>query len=245
MSRFRKNILVGFICFELILYISFLYIDLMQPWNYEFSSLLKFIGIVGCFLLTLIIYENTERKIYIHLMRGALLLTVISDIFLLLTDESEKGVFTFCIVQVIYRFYLWIIHKHELNKQSRFISLYVPNILLGFISLLILHISSMSINILLGITVFYFVSIIINVIVAIKTALVLRNPFCVIFAAGMVLFLLCDINVGIFNMGDFVLINNNFIKGIYKFSTVGMWLFYLPAQVLLVMSLFFMKKEKL
>lgn len=46
-----------------------------------------------------------------------------------------------------------------------------------------------------------------------------------LFAAGLVLFACCDICVGLFNLGMFL-----------SFTSVGMWLFYLPSQVLIVLS---------
>jgi len=46
-----------------------------------------------------------------------------------------------------------------------------------------------------------------------------------IFAAGLTLFVCCDLCVGMFNLGI-----------LRAFSSVGMWLFYLPSQVLIVLS---------
>lgn len=230
--------ILSFIVFELILYFSFLYIDIFDNKYFEMSSILKFIGIVGCFCYVLFLLENNNPQ-YTYLVRGALFFTVISDIFLLLTNESEKGVFTFCIVQGIYRYYLWSINKQEFKKEDKFTFLYLPNIMIGFLVLTIMYFLSMPLNILLGITIFYFVSIVINVIAAIKTAILIRDGSTVIFAVGMVLFLFCDINVGIFNIADFLIIDSSIFNGIYEFSTIGMWLFYLPAQVLLALSLSF------
>jgi hypothetical protein len=101
----------------------------------------------------------------------------------------------------------------------------------------------MDVNILLIITIFYFISIVINVIVAIRAAVCIKERYIVIFAIGMVLFLLCDINVGIFNLADFLVIDSNLFKSIYGFSSIGMWLFYLPAQVLLAISLSFKSEQ--
>ena len=50
-----------------------------------------------------------------------------------------------------------------------------------------------------------------------------------LFAAGMWLFLLCDVCVGLRNQPSL-------LPGLAGAAQVGMWLFYLPGQVLLVLS---------
>lgn len=50
-----------------------------------------------------------------------------------------------------------------------------------------------------------------------------------LFAIGLVLFILCDLCVGAYNLAlyfDYTL----------NFAQVGMWFFYLPSQVLIVLS---------
>lgn len=50
------------------------------------------------------------------------------------------------------------------------------------------------------------------------------------FTAGLFLFLCCDLCVGVYNVPGL------FPAGWYAFARVGMWLFYLPAQVLIARS---------
>jgi len=56
-----------------------------------------------------------------------------------------------------------------------------------------------------------------------------------LFAWGMVLFLLCDINVGIFNLSGFINVGPVY-EVLYGISSISMWLFYAPSQVLIVLS---------
>lgn len=112
----------------------------------------------------------------------------------------------------------------------------IRNIILSFVLLFVLLISKIEIEILLFITVFYFVSIVMNVIDAVRLRNKLVTTANKLFAYGMILFLLCDINVGIFNLSNFVIIDNKFFTYLYNFSTIGMWMFYLPAQVLIALS---------
>lgn len=51
-----------------------------------------------------------------------------------------------------------------------------------------------------------------------------------LFSAGLVLFLCCDICVGGWNVPWLL------SRGAVEFARVGMWLFYLPAQVLITLS---------
>ncbi len=58
------------------------------------------------------------------------------------------------------------------------------------------------------------------------------NPNGQMIALGMILFLLCDINVALYNILGYIGKVNVF----YNISFVSMWLFYLPSQVLLALS---------
>jgi len=57
-----------------------------------------------------------------------------------------------------------------------------------------------------------------------------RNIVCRKIGWGLWLFLLCDVCVGVHNQPEL------FPEWLAAFAQVGMWLFYLPGQVLLVLS---------
>jgi hypothetical protein len=52
----------------------------------------------------------------------------------------------------------------------------------------------------------------------------------------MVLFLLCDINVGIFNLSGFIALPERIYQMMYSVSSILMWTFYAPSQVLIALS---------
>lgn len=56
-----------------------------------------------------------------------------------------------------------------------------------------------------------------------------------LFAVGLILYALCDINVAIYNFPSFF-DSNVFLSRIYASSGLAMWLFYLPGQVALTLS---------
>ena len=61
-------------------------------------------------------------------------------------------------------------------------------------------------------------------------SLTLKGRRMRLFALGLVLFLCCDICVGVYNLPGLL------PEGFYAFARVGMWMFYLPAQVLITLS---------
>lgn len=76
----------------------------------------------------------------------------------------------------------------------------------------------------------YFVNFLVNAF----QSLTLRSER--LFAAGLWLFLLCDVCVGLRNQPSL-------LPGLAGAAQVGMWLFYLPGQVLLVLSGFPKRRE--
>ncbi len=57
-----------------------------------------------------------------------------------------------------------------------------------------------------------------------------QDPLLSRFAWGLLLFVCCDVCVGLWNISIFL------PAPLAEFSRVGMWLFYLPSQVLIVLS---------
>ncbi|MCR5330365.1 MAG: hypothetical protein K6E62_04155 [Lachnospiraceae bacterium] len=58
----------------------------------------------------------------------------------------------------------------------------------------------------------------------------------VVFLVGMILFLLCDINVLLYNLGDYVSIDAPLYNSLSAAAPYLIWVFYLPSQVLIVLS---------
>jgi hypothetical protein len=86
------------------------------------------------------------------------------------------------------------------------------------------------------VSIIYFISFVFNVIDSAVIAHKTKNRKQVVFTAGLILFLLCDINVGLFNMIDVTNVNHRQLLTVYHFSAIAMWMFYLPAQILIVLS---------
>ena len=143
-----------------------------------------------------------------RLVLFALLFTAGADFFLLRNVRLILGLCLFLVVQTLY---LLRLHRDGVSggywlRVALALIMGVAVTALGMLSLL---------NLLVAL---YFSQLLSNTILA----------WCArkwVFAVGLSLFVCCDICVGLYNLGL-----------LHSFAAVGMWLFYLPSQVLIVLS---------
>ena len=194
-----------FLSAESALYIWFLLLDLFGA----DSKYVKYAAIVLCFLFALCLALRGGDR----LMAAALGLTVAADTFLLLLEELYAlGVALFLLVQVLYLFRI----RRDTGRQTH---LYLRLALLSVALCLAYLLASFTpLHILAAV---YFSVFLGNVI---------ECPRGGLFFWGLVLFLCCDICVGIRNAPAL------FPVRLERFAHIGMWLFYLPGQVLLALS---------
>ncbi len=237
-QTYKKSITMIYILAETLLYGIFLYIDIIQKASYNLSAQLKFTGIVLCFLYVLILPVYLKNKTDIRILRLTIFFTLISDLFILMLDLYLPGMVSFCIVQALYliRLGLWNKREDKLKTLVVIMKKILRNITLTLVILFILAIFQLKLEALIFVSCFYFVSILFNVSDSLVTVFRYRIKYQLLYSCGMVLFLLCDINVGVFNLTGFVSINSSWFHHLYNFSAVAMWLFYLPAQVLISLS---------
>lgn len=197
-----------FIGIEIIAYSIIVASDISGAWN---ADLLKFSAIALSLLYSAYTSKNGGDKLVTH----ALLITLCADVFLLLLDDHYTiGVALFCLVQGLY--FVRIFR----NNGRR--SLWVIRVLLLAAALAALLCFDMltPLNILAAV---YFTSFVCN----------LLQSFSIgnrMFSLGLMLFICCDICVGMHNLQVFS------TAVLYEFANVGMWLFYLPSQVLISLS---------
>jgi hypothetical protein len=231
----KKIHVVVIIIIELLIYLSFMYIDITGLGSYVLSNSLKYTGILFCFFYTLLFYSGRTTRLDSLLLRGALLFTVISDLFLLILDYYDIGMMTFCIVQFFYLFRLYGWRK-QMGKSTRIMTLLLRNAVLVTVLLLFLIYIKLEINLFLIVALIYFTGIILNTLDAVLIGFKTRIKNQLIFAIGMVLFLLCDINVGIYNLSGFITIDAPWFTKVSMFASIAMWMFYLPAQTAIALS---------
>lgn len=161
-----------FILIEILLYFSFLILDI----KHIDSTYIKYAGILLCFVYTLI-----ERSKYNVI---ALFFTCLADLFLLVINKYYLiGVILFLIVQVTYIFYLDSI-KINTNLRMRVM---IP--LVGCVVLALTN-SYSTLNVF---TLYYFSQLVI-------TTFSIINKKHKLLCFGLCLFICCDICVGLHNL---------------------------------------------
>lgn len=244
----KKAVLkTAFILIELILYGTFMYLDIFAEQKANLSMYIKFFSIFLCFLFVLLYYRtsnqtkevkyNQTNKSYlgIHILRIAMFFTLLSDLFLLVLDYYAPGVLTFIIVQLLYLILIssWI----SSGKMIRTVLMRVIGT--GVITLLILilyHFQEPEVKLELIFAVYYFILFVSNTMDAIGILFRSKRKQRILFACGLLAYFLCDINVAIFNLKDYLTIDETIYTQIYNFSVIAMWMFYLPGQVAIALS---------
>lgn len=207
-----------FLSVELLLYAAFLALDLAGVGTL-WSKGLKFTAILLCFFFALSRGRNADGR----LTAAALGFTLAADLFLLVLErEFLLGVCLFCAVQTLY-----LLRILRLQKTGPGRSL-LPRCLLALGTWGLLG----SLGLLEPLTAaaaFYFSQLIAN---ALQSAALGRAYAG--FTLGLWLFVCCDICVGLHNLSAFL--PAVYSGGVFAFADIGMWLFYLPSQVLIALS---------
>nr|WP_236884069.1 hypothetical protein [Clostridium botulinum] len=229
------KILVGL---NLIIYLFILNIDFLKIKNlYKYSTNIKFVSIVICFVITLFIGKNIYDKKDLFILRMALFFTVLADFNMLILEKFKLGILFFIIVQSLY------IIRHgrfkDVNGKVRFkykdIYLFVFYLFL-FIILKRLSLFSKE-STLLSMAFIYALLLIHSLIRAYGT---FNNNFfgkktCKIISIGITLFFLCDLNVAFSNI-SFYLLSIKHVENLENVFLPLIWFFYLPSQILLSLS---------
>lgn len=229
MLNFKKIdyiVISVFILLEIALYLSFLFIDKGIFVTAIESSSLKYAGISLClgFSLYCLIRKRRTVNSFIPI---ALVFTLISDYFLLFNTNQNLyvyGLITFIITQLIY--FAFIVYLRR-SKSELLINILV-RLFLTIVALGVAFYLNYS-DVLTILALVYFVELLSNFLYS--TFLIKFNKKYLIFSLGLLLFIGCDINVGLNNVHLF--------EGIdYDLVNFLMWAFYLPSQVLLSLTNF-------
>lgn len=229
----KDNVIKSLVVIVISMYIIFLFTDIgFKNVANIYSTMLKFSTIVLCFLIALLIGNDGIDKMDTTFVQLARFFTLLADLSLVILYRFELGIGCFCIVQFIY------IIRHGRGKSLKRTAarLIITILLFGIVYI---KIPIPNIDKSMYILALLYASLLINsVIMAVTTY---NRKFysrlsCTLIALGMVLFLLCDLNVGLYNIIDFHDIE--FIRANNKEFLVGflMWFFYLPSQLLLTLS---------
>ncbi|NLJ77971.1 MAG: hypothetical protein GX329_01265 [Tissierellia bacterium] len=169
-------------------------------------------------------YNNRDRII----LQAGFFITIFADLFLLILDKNYiVGIALFSIVQILYSV------RYGLNGARTTII----GFSILFLNLIIVHIIT-GIQFLIIISIYYSICLLISTIRGLKLYLhrLYSSPNRHMIALGMMFFLLCDINVVFSYIVGRMGWTNIIGYDLYRISSVSIWLFYLPSQVLLCLS---------
>lgn len=194
-----------------LLWVWFLLLDVTRLGN---STGVKLSGICLCALAALVGANTPDGR----LVAAAMLLTVGADWFLLVrNDHFSLGVGIFLAVQGLYALRLYRLRHGKRSPADYFRG--------GLLLLFCLGTLIEPSLLLLWMVLLYFCNLCMNTVEAMSLG---KNGQK--FAVGLFLFLCCDLCVGGWNLSLFL------PRWLSEFCRVGMWLFYLPSQVLIVLS---------
>lgn len=218
-----------YIFLELFIFLSTIIFDFLDfPIVYYFAIILNF-------LFSLMIIEDNKKKEKFIVF--GLFFTLIADIFLvLINDFYFLSVVIFTITQIMYFIYLRLNYKYSLSFKYE--------IVLRLLSIILLEVFFYwylqdDYDALLAISIFYITNFFINVI---DSFISIRKNY--LFTLGLFLFIICDVFVGINNMGEYI-IESSFIKSINNSNINFIWLFYFPSQVFITLSIKYRYHKKI
>lgn len=201
-----------FLAAECLLYLWFLYVDL---WGEGNSNPIKYASILLCLAFSLWGRLAWHGDRIVGLALG---LTAWADWYLLVLNRHYAlGVGIFCGVQLCYLL--------RLRRESGGRTWWGARLALVPAGLAVLAVLG-QFSPLNALVCIYFLNFLCNA----GLSLTLTGRRMRLFALGLVLFLCCDLWVGVFNAPG--LLPDIF----YAVARVGMWLFYLPAQVLIALT---------
>lgn len=193
-------------------WIAFLTVETLLFLSFLFLDLrtgvdTKWLKFASILLVALMSFQLNDK-----IVTSALCLTASADVFLLVLDRwYVVGLLLFYVVQLLYS-----LHLHSKKMLS------MQTILLVFSGLLALLYRRME-----PLAVGYITVFLLNLFHAASFAMRAKGRQTFLFAFGLLLFFFCDLCVGYYNIG----------KGaLWEFSRIAMWGFYLPGQVLILLS---------
>ncbi len=211
----RTSIFLGA---EALFYAVFLILDLMDT-GAGWSKSLKYVSVFLCFIQAWSRAVDSDGR----LVGTALGFTLLADLFLLVLDRWYlAGLCTFCAVQGLYFTRIVLLRRRGMRVSLLLRGLLVLTAVGGLAALGILEPLTAA-------AALYFSQLAANAL----ESLTLGRRYAR-FALGLLLFVCCDLCVGLHNLATFLPAAGQ--GGLFRFARVGMWLFYLPSQVLIALS---------
>ena len=193
------------------------------------NDIIDYASIVLNFLMGILLFRFLKKNDS-SIVLLALGFTVIADTGLILLEDVETiSVFFFVLVQLCYAIR---IRQFSIVLPLKF-DILVRFGLVIMCEVLALIVLKENFNGLIGVTLLYFVNIVINLFFTL-----INRKQNILFTLGLLLFLLCDISLGLRMSGDFIDVSNNSLIQTITTAPIDLvWMFYFPSQVLIVLSM--------
>lgn len=183
------------------------------------NDFIKFTSIIICLGIAVTSCHVLDKKDH-ALLSAAMTATAAADFFLVITHDYAVGVAFFCIVQVFYNIRYGGMARLKLLP----LTLIIPAVFLAVASSLLVTIAMMYAQL-------FLLSYIAMLQALRKKAFPAPNNILIFI--GMTAFVLCDICVAIWNLGQWGIITNTYVTNL---AHSAIWLFYTPAQICLAIS---------
>lgn len=224
LQKFEWYILGGFAAVEFAIFIAFTVIETTQGYN---PIAMKYTGILLCLAVSLL-FLPIHGKDGIFATVSAFF-TGISDLFIFVLAKSDAtmyipGLCTFIIVQTVF-----FIRIYYTLKKKPYISLAVRGALMA-IALTVLGCLGF-LNALTALVAIYFPMLLGNVI---ESAFLIKiSKRHILLFIGLILFLGCDICVGVLNMAQ---VGIELPEATLDIIATVIWVFYLPSQTVITLA---------
>ncbi len=210
---------------------------LVQTTSGALNTVVSFGAIVLACLFAIVLYTKTKEY---ALTQIALACTVIADLFLVvLVSHRELAMVSFSVTQICYFLRLYFEQK---NRKERYIHLIVRSATIVVALVMTVVVLKEKADFLSLISLFYYANLLINVVYS-----YMQIKKTMLFAIGLTLFALCDLFIG-FGVLDELYMSMEKGTLLYWLSNPGFnlaWVFYVPSQALLSLSLAKTKLESI
>lgn len=219
-----KNIILSaFICIEIVIYITFNILSATLPQD---PIYLKYAGVLLCLALAVVMNFFIKDKDTV-ILTVALVFTAISDLFILVINTYYQiGLITFIATQSVYLYRMYV-DRIEKIKITLVVRVLAAALLMAVMDIMMKNAGGL--NFMIAEVCVYIVMLVGNVVDAFL--LVRKGAINIVFAVGLLLFLCCDICVGLDNAS--MVVSSLDLGSAARTVNFLIWVFYLPSQVLI------------
>ena len=193
------------------------------------GSFVRYLVIIFSFLFSVLFISKDKNS---YLTAGALAFTLVADLFLVMLDPARQlaGMIFFCGAQF---FHAARVHFLFEGKKAKSITLILRAAAIIAVQIVTVIVLGDSYDALSAVSMLYFTNIILNTVYAF-----IHFKKQSVYALGMLLFVFCDIFVGLSSaIGTYLAVaEGSLIYRIVHPSFDAVWMFYAPSQTLIAIS---------